>query len=196
MPHHPKLLTLAWILAAVAFAIMGLWFWAMLTGQGLIVTAEQNTAAANAELAAEAEAAVEAEDVEEPDPNPVVVTPEEIEIEPPSEPQPDLDSFGAVPQSPEETDTISDRWDLSAWSVLSRDGGLAVSGNLTNISGESQSGEVRVYVYSEGQHVATTTLNVVDFPADGSERVELAGEAVWEPGPKVLLLQYVSNPTP
>jgi hypothetical protein len=196
VPHHPKLLTLAWIVAAAAFAIMGLWFWAMLTGQGLIVTAERNTAAANAELAAAEDARAVEEEVEDSAPAPVVITPDNIEIEPPSEADPELNSFGAVPAVPEETDTVTEQWDLSAWSVLSRDGNLVVSGNLTNQSGQAQSGEVRVYVYSGGESLATTTLNVVDFPDEASERVELESQTVWEPGSKVLLLQYVPDSTP
>ena len=198
VPHHPKLLTIAWILAAAAFAIMGLWFWAILTGQGIVVTAEQNTAAANAELAAEAEAQAEAQEQrdqaeEEPTPDPVVVEPESIEIEPPAETAPAEAEEADDPADdivPTESDTVTDQWDLGAWSVLSYDGKLVVSGNLNNISGEDQTGEVRVKVYSGKSLVATTRLNVVDFPADTSERVQIESDEAWSPGSKTLVLDY------
>ena len=92
--------------------------------------------------------------------------------------------------APTQSDTVTDEWDLGAWSVLSYDGKLVVSGNLTNISSEDQSGEVRVRVFSGKSLVATTRLNVSDFGAGESERVQLESEDAWSPGSKVLVLDF------
>jgi hypothetical protein len=46
-----------------------------------------------------------------------------------------------------------------------------------------------LYVYVDGQHIATTTTRVTDLAAGDSVPVHFSGTDPWKPGQKVLLLQ-------
>lgn len=47
VPHHPKLMTTAVVIAAVAFVIMAVWFWAVISGQASLFTSAQGTVSAS-----------------------------------------------------------------------------------------------------------------------------------------------------
>jgi hypothetical protein len=195
VPHHPKLITVGWVVGGVALALMGIWFWLALSGQGVLASAERESAAANAEVlaqeeAAEAEAEAQTQKAEAAPISPEVVDPE-LNLDAPKPVPTKAMQPKADTQAPTLSDTITDDWELNGWSVLSKDGKLVVSGQLNNISPDSQSGEITLAVYNNNKLSASSSLNVVDFPANTFERVEFMSEDIWTAGAKVVVLDYV-----
>ena len=197
VPHHPKLMTIGWIVGGVALALMGAWFWLALSGQGVLASAERESAAANAEVVAEQEAAeaaaeAQAQTAEDAPVNPEVVDPD-LNLDAPPITESKEKEAKAAEAAPALSDTITDEWELNGWSVLSKDGNLVVSGQLANISGQSQSGEVTLAIYNNGKLASTAALNVVDFPENTFERVEFVSDEPWEAGDKILVLDFTSG---
>lgn len=96
---------------------------------------------------------------------------------------------GAVPAAPATTTTSADGWRLGSWRITSSGGTLGVDTTARNTSTGTRSADLVLYVYVDGQHIATTTARVTDVAAGDSVPVQFTGPDPWKPGKKVLLLQ-------
>lgn len=95
----------------------------------------------------------------------------------------------SVPPAPATTTTSADGWRLGSWRITNVGGVLGVTTTARNIATETRSADLVLYVYINGEHIATTTTRVSDLPAGGTVPVQFTGTDPWKPGQKVLLLQ-------
>jgi len=194
-PRHNRALSIALIIGFVGLAFMLLWFWMLVSGGGILLTdsADQDAVRA-AKLEKRAARAAAQDEARREKAAAAAQLPEsgDVDLTPQPEPEP-ADPLEAPTEVPQNSETVTEQWDFSSWSVLSKDDKLVVTGNLENVSGEAQSGELRLYVYTNDQLVATAPLNVVDFPTSTSERVEFESSDRWLAGPKTLVLRYQSD---
>jgi len=185
VPHHPKILTVGAVVALASLGLMVLWFWSVNTGQGVILTAEQQRAAetqANRDAEADAAAAADKTDAD---------LDREAETKAGSkDKKKDKSKKGAPPPAPAASDTATDEVVLSNYAILSQQGVLAISGDLQNVSGEELSGTVKAYVYLDGEAIATATADVNALAPGASENVTLQSGSDYVPGEKVVLLKY------
>lgn len=185
VPHHPKILTVGAVVALASLGLMVLWFWSVNTGQGVILTAEQQRAAetqANRDAEADAAAAADKTDAD---------LDREAETKAGSkDKKKDKSKKGAPPPAPAASDTTTDEVVLSNYAILSQQGVLAISGDLQNVSGEELSGTVKAYVYLDGEAIATATADVNALAPGASENVTLQSGSDYVPGEKVVLLKY------
>ena len=96
---------------------------------------------------------------------------------------------GSVPPAPDTTTTSADGWRLGSWRITNTAGALGVDTTARNTSTGTRSADLVLYVYVDGQHIATTTARVTDVPAGGSVPVTFTGTDAWQAGTKILLLQ-------
>lgn len=47
VPHHPKLMTTAVVIGALAVVVMAVWFWAIISGQANVFTSAQGAGSAH-----------------------------------------------------------------------------------------------------------------------------------------------------
>lgn len=185
VPHHPKILTVGAAVALASLGLMVLWFWSVNTGQGVILTAEQQRAAetqANRDAEADAAAAADKTDAD---------LDREAETKAGSkDKKKDKSKKGAPPPAPAASDTATDDVVLSNYAILSQQGVLAISGDLQNVSGEELSGTVKAYVYLDDEAIATATADVNALSPGASENITLQSESDYVPGEKVVLLKY------
>lgn len=183
VPHHPGVLTVAWVVTGAALVLMMGWFWSVMSSKGFILTAEQQNAAANqAATNAEEDAAAEADQTQ---------ADRDRQAEAQSQQQDTTTSQkGGPPPAPDVSDTTTFQWELNNWSILSVNGVLNVSGELENITDQALTGTVKTYVYIDGVPVATAKTDVVNFKPGETQKVDLVSDSDWEPGEKVLLLQF------
>ena len=187
VPHHPKILTVGAVVALASLGLMVLWFWSVNTGQGVILTAEQQRAAEiQANRDAEADAAAAADKTE-------ADLDREAETKADSKDKKknkNKNKKGAPPPAPAASDTATDDVVLSNYALLSQQGVLAISGDLQNVSGEELSGTVKAYVYLDGEAIATATADVNALAPGASENLTLQSGSDYVPGEKVVLLKY------
>ena len=94
---------------------------------------------------------------------------------------------GTAPSAPATTTTVVDGWRLGAWKITNV-GSLGVDTTARNTGTATSSANLVLYVYINGQLIATTTATVTGVPAGGSVPVHFSGSDPWKPGQKVLLL--------
>ncbi len=95
---------------------------------------------------------------------------------------------GTIPSAPATTSTSADGWRLGSWKILNLSGKLAVETTARNTTSGTRSADLVVYVYVDGQPVATTTAHVSDVAAGATVPVSFTGTDAWKAGSKVLLL--------
>ena len=165
-----------------------LWFWSVNTGQGVILTAEQQRAAeTQANRDAEADAAAAA-DKTEADLDREAETNADKKNS-----KKDKSKKGAPPPAPAASDTATDEVILSNYAILSQQGVLAISGDLQNVSGEELYGTVKAYVYVDGEAIATATADVNALAPGATENITMQSSSDYVPGEKVVLLKYKAN---
>lgn len=96
---------------------------------------------------------------------------------------------GSVPPAPATTTTSADGWRLGSWRITNSAGALGVETTARNTSTGTRSADLILFVYVNGEHIATTTTRVTDVPAGGTVRVIFTGTDPWKVGTKILLLQ-------
>jgi hypothetical protein len=96
---------------------------------------------------------------------------------------------GSAPPAPATTSTSADGWRLGSWRITNTGGTLGVTTTARNIRTQTRSADLVLYVYIDGQLIATTTATVTDVPSGGTVPVQFTGTDPWKPGQKVLLLQ-------
>ena len=188
VPHHPKILTVGAAIALVSLGLMVLWFWSVNTGQGVILTAEQQRAAetqANRDAEADAAAAADKTDAD-------LDREAETNADKKNNKK-DKGKKGAPPPAPAASDTATDEVILSNYAILSQQGVLAISGDLQNVSGEELYGTVKAYVYVDGEAIATATADVNALAPGATENITLQSSSDYVPGEKVVLLKYKAN---
>ncbi len=96
---------------------------------------------------------------------------------------------GSVPPAPDTTTTSADGWRLGSWRITNTAGALGVDTTARNTSTGTRSADLILYVYVNGEHIATTTARVTDVPAGETVPVSFTGNDPWKAGTKILLLQ-------
>ena len=96
---------------------------------------------------------------------------------------------GSVPPAPDTTTTSADGWRLGSWRITNTAGALGVDTTARNTSTGTRSADLILYVYVNGEHIATTTARVTDVPAGETVPVSFTGTDPWKAGTKILLLQ-------
>ncbi|MFN8169713.1 MAG: hypothetical protein U0S36_13140 [Candidatus Nanopelagicales bacterium] len=96
---------------------------------------------------------------------------------------------GSAPPAPPATQTSAEGWRLGSWRITNTGGTLGVTTTARNIRTETRSADLILYVYVDGELIATTTATVTDVPSGGTVPVQFTGTDPWKPGQKVLLLQ-------
>jgi len=96
-----------------------------------------------------------------------------------------------APPAPASDQLRSGDWLLSSYRITNDNGLLGVEGTVENQGTSSASGEVRTYVYVDGQLLGVATGEVVAVPAGGSQPVSLTSEAQWRLGNPVVQLEVV-----
>lgn len=162
--NRPKLFAVA-VATGTVLVVMSTFFWAMAHTEPV----DQITALP-AEVTQSPEPVAEPTPPPTPEPAPTPVTVE-------------------VPPAPASNKLTSNDWVLSPYAILRQDGNLLVTGTLQNRAAEARSASVNVFVYVDGQPVATGSGTVQNVPADSSIEVELPSGTPWTAGNKVLLLQ-------
>jgi hypothetical protein len=188
VPHHPKILTVGAAIALASLGLMVLWFWSVNTGQGVILTAEQQRAAetqANRDAEADAAAAADKTDAD-------LDREAETNADKKNNKK-DKGKKGAPPPAPAASDTATDEVILSNYAILSQQGVLAISGDLQNVSGEELYGTVKAYVYVDGEAIATASADVNALAPGATENITLQSSSDYVPGEKVVLLKYKAN---
>jgi hypothetical protein len=113
----------------------------------------------------------------------------------PTTPKPSSDAStststpGSVPPAPDTTTTSADGWRLGSWRITNTAGALGVDTTARNTSTGTRSADLILYVYVNGEHIATTTARVTDVPAGETVPVSFTGTDPWKAGTKILLLQ-------
>jgi hypothetical protein len=115
-------------------------------------------------------------------------TPTEASETPTDVTSPPVSPTGTAPTAPATTTTSADGWRLGSWRITNT-GTLGVDTTARNTATGTRSATLVLYVYVDGQLIATTTAVVTDVPAGGTVPVHFAGTDPWKPGQKVLLLQ-------
>lgn len=157
-------------LGAVTFVVIGIMaalFW---------VLAANDSGRAPRELTASpAPSATPAEPAPAPTPTP---TPTQVE----------------VPPAPAKNELSSNEWLLSPYAIVQENGNLVVTGTVQNLAAPARSATMRVFVYVDGNPVATAVGEVRDVQGGGSLEVSLPSDTAWTAGNKVLLVSAVDLP--
>jgi len=77
---------------------------------------------------------------------------------------------------------------LGSWKILNNAGKLAVETTARNTTSGTRSADLILYVYVDGQPIATTSLHVSDVAAGATVPATFTGTDTWKAGSKVLLL--------
>lgn len=158
-------------LAIVTVAVLGLMaggFWSLVSGEGLLNRTETQETVAEA-----------------PAPGPEAAPAEPAPAEAPAPaPAPDV----APPPAPPKNELRVNDWLLSPYAIVQENGKLIVTGTLENRSDVTRSTLMRVFVYVDGNWVATGTGEIRDVPPGESVEVSLPSGSDWTAGNKVLLV--------
>lgn len=154
-------------LTAIVVAAMGVLFWVLAADNG---NDEQVPAAQGEEpLASAAPAAPE------PSPSPTPT--------PAAQP-----AAVPAPPAPNKSELLDNDWLLARYTLVNEDGNLTVAGTVKNESEQQRSGIIRVFVYSDGRHIATAAGEVRGVPGGQVAQVSLPSGTPYSPG-EVLLVQ-------
>jgi hypothetical protein len=96
---------------------------------------------------------------------------------------------GDAPPAPSSDQLRSGDWLLESYRLDNTAEGLVVSGTVRNRGDATASADLRVWVYLDGQSLGSVSGTVSDVPAGSAVPVTLRGDAVWQPGQKVVLLE-------
>jgi len=96
---------------------------------------------------------------------------------------------GTAPPAPATTTTSADGWRLGSWRITNTAGAIGVDTTARNTSTGTRSADLILYIYVNGEHIATTTARVTDVPAGETVPVRFTSQDAWKAGQKVLLLQ-------
>jgi hypothetical protein len=96
---------------------------------------------------------------------------------------------GSAPPAPATTTTVADGWRLGPWRITQTGGNLGVDTTCRNTATGTRSANLVLYVYVNGQLIATTTATVTNVAAGATVPVHFSSTDAWKPGSKVLLLQ-------
>lgn len=96
---------------------------------------------------------------------------------------------GTAPPAPSSDELVSGDWLLESYRLDNTGDGLVVSGTVRNRGDATASADLTVWVYVDGKSLGSVSQTVSDVPANGTVPVAMRGDAVWEPGQKVVLLQ-------
>ena len=96
---------------------------------------------------------------------------------------------GSVPAAPATTTTSADGWRLGSWRITNTAGAIGVDTTARNTSTGTRSADLILFIYVNGEHIATTTARVTDVPAGETVPVQFTSADPWKAGQKVLLLQ-------
>lgn len=96
---------------------------------------------------------------------------------------------GSVPAAPATTTTSADGWRLGSWRITNTGGAIGVDTTARNTSTGTRSADLILFIYVNGEHIATTTARVTDVPAGETVPVQFTSSDAWKAGQKVLLLQ-------
>lgn len=184
VPHHPKVLVAGAIVAAIALVLMAGWFWSLNTGQGLVLTAEQQRAA---EIQAQED--LEADEAAEQDKTQADLD-REAEAKEAAGSSGGSPGKGAPPAAPSSSDTVTPEVELTEYSILAVNGILNVGGRVKNVSAKPLSGTVRTYVYIDSVPVATATTEISGLAPGESTKVNMVSDSEYEPGEKVVLVEF------
>lgn len=184
VPHHPKVLAAGAIVGAIALVLMTGWFWSLNTGQGLVLTAEQQRAA---EIQAQEE--LEEEEAAAQDKTQADLD-REAEARDAAGEKGASSRKGAPPAAPSSNDTVTPEVELTEYSILAVNGILNVGGRLKNVTAKPLSGTVRTYVYIDSVPVATATTEIAGLAPGGSTKVNMVSDSEYEPGEKVVLVEF------
>lgn len=153
------------IVTVVTLGLMLGWFWASVGERGLL--ADEPSAPAPAPQApAEPPPAGEGADAS---------------AQAPAAPQ--------TPEAPISNQLRSRDWLLSPYALVNDDGQLLITGTLTNVSDNTASARVTVFVYAGGTPIASASGEVLEVESSGSAEIELPSGSPWVAGSKVLLVQ-------
>jgi len=170
-------------IAVVTVAALGLMigaFWSMTSGTGFFSNQDSGDLAAS-------------DSVEEPQQQP---QPQASSSNTPKQQTPTptpTPSQTQTPPAPSSNELVSGQWLMSPYAILKDDNKLIISGTLQNRSQEKKSGEVRVFVYVNGQAVAAGTDEVVDVAPGGAVDLFMPTGQEWVPGNKVLYVDVIES---
>jgi hypothetical protein len=182
VPHHPKVLVFAALVTTAALVFMAGWFWRVMTGDGLLITAEQQ-ADARAEEEAAKEEALSDSDLDR--------RAEAAQPQPTDNPGARGQRGGGVPPAPNGNDPVTTEIELSDWSILAVNDILQIGGEVRNLTGNALSGTVRAYVYIDKVPIATAKTEIQNLRPGAREKVNLVSDSEYKPGtPKVILVEF------
>ena len=92
-----------------------------------------------------------------------------------------------TPPAPASSELSGNEWVLSPYAIVNDGSALVVTGTMKNFAAAKRSATVRVFVYVNGQPVATAVGEIKDVPSGGSVEVSLPSGTPWVTGNKVLL---------
>ena len=115
----------------------------------------------------------------------------------PSQPGPDQPSPsevvpGGYPAAPASSQQTSRKWHVGSWRITNTGGTIGMQATVTNSAARARSGSFTMYLYVDGQPLATLTGSAADVPAGGSVPVTFGSTDAWGPGTKTLL--FVAAP--
>lgn len=96
---------------------------------------------------------------------------------------------GSAPPAPATTTTSADGWRLGSWRITNTAGAIGVDTTARNTSTGTRSADLILYIYVDGEYIATTTARVTDVPAGETVPVQFTSSDPWKAGQKVLLLE-------
>ncbi|MGB7983000.1 MAG: hypothetical protein WCF36_19625, partial [Candidatus Nanopelagicales bacterium] len=99
------------------------------------------------------------------------------------------ESAGDAPAAPSSDQLSPGDWLLSPYQLENDANGLTVTGTLANRGPDPASAELTLWVYLGSESLGSVSTTVSDVPAGGTQEVTMTGDAIWKPGPKVVLLE-------
>ncbi|MGB8020088.1 MAG: FxLYD domain-containing protein, partial [Candidatus Nanopelagicales bacterium] len=109
--------------------------------------------------------------------------------EPSPTPTPSASATATAPSAPASDQLRDGDWLLQSYRLASQAGALTVSGTVRNTGDATASADLQVWLYEGGQSLGSVTTTVTDVPAGGTVDVTMTGDATWQAGQKVLLLE-------
>ena len=99
-------------------------------------------------------------------------------------------SAESAPPAPSSDQLGSGDWFLDAYRLNNdSSGSMTITGTVRNRGNATASAHLTVWVYLGDQSLGSVSTTVTDVPAGKTVSVEMAGDAVWKPGEKVVLLE-------
>lgn len=109
--------------------------------------------------------------------------------QPSGTPSPTASASATAPSAPASDQLRDGQWLLESYRLSNQGGSLVVSGSVRNTGTAAASADLQVWAYQGGQSLGSVSTTVKDVPAGGAVDVTMTGDATWQAGQKVLLLQ-------